>query len=321
MFALTFLLALPLAVAMRGAIETHLGRSVVAAAVADGVDNDWWQEFAQSAAPREGVPYELATTLTPSVIGFAAVLENISGLVEARQPVTPVAAALAAYMLGWLFLSGGILDRYARQRPTRAHGFFAACGVYFFRFLRLGIIAGLAYWLLFTYAGEWLIADLFADINRDLGSERTAMLWAFALYGTLGLLLLIVNLVIDYAKVRAVVEDRRSMLFALIAAIGFIARNPGRVIGLYALNALAFLLLLAVWMLVAPGAGGAGAGMWMGFFAGQLYLLARLAMKLQFLASQTALFQHSLAHAGYVASGSPAWPEAPIVEGVASPSA
>ncbi|MGE0446280.1 MAG: hypothetical protein AB7P99_13710, partial [Vicinamibacterales bacterium] len=184
MFALTFLLALPLAVAMRGAIETHLGRSVVAAAVADGVDNDWWQEFAQSAAPREGVPYELATTLTPSVIGFAAVLENISGLVEARQPVTPVAAALAAYMLGWLFLSGGILDRYARQRPMRAHGFFAACGVYFFRFLRLGIIAGLAYWLLFTYAGEWLIADLFADINRDLGSERTAMLWAFALYGT-----------------------------------------------------------------------------------------------------------------------------------------
>lgn len=309
-FALTFLLALPLAVAMRGAIENHLGRSVVAAAVADGVDNDWWQEFLGQATG-------LSSTFTPSVIGFAAVLDNISSLVEARQPVTPVAAALAAYMLGWLFLSGGILDRYARQRPTRAHGFFAACGVYFFRFLRLGIIAGLAYWLLFTYAGGWLISDLFADINRDLGSERTAMLWGFALYGTLGLLMLFVNVVIDYAKVRAVVEDRRSMLFAVVAAIGFIARNPGRVLGLYTLNALVFLLVLTIWMLVAPGAGGAGAGMWLGFAAGQIYLLARLAMKLQFLASQTALFQHSLAHAGYVVSAAPAWPEAPVVEGVA----
>ena len=32
------------------------------------------------------------------------------------------------------------------QRPTRAHGFFSACGAYFFRFLRLGLVAGLAYW-------------------------------------------------------------------------------------------------------------------------------------------------------------------------------
>ena len=32
--------------------------------------------------------------------------------------------------IGWTFLAGGIIDRYARQRPTRAHGFFAAGGVY-----------------------------------------------------------------------------------------------------------------------------------------------------------------------------------------------
>jgi hypothetical protein len=313
-FGLTFFLALPLAISLRGTIETHLGRSLTANAVADGVDNDWWQEFAGQAAG-------LGTTFTPSVIGFAAVLDNVSGIADARAPIAPVAAALAAYLLGWLFLSGGIVDRYARRRPTHMHGFFAACGGYFFRFLRLGLAAGLAYWFLFAYVHEWLFADLFADVNRDLAAEGIAMRWRFGLYAVFGLLLAAVNVVFDYAKVRAVVEDRRSMVFAITAAIGFIAHNPGRVLGLYALNTLVFLVILAVWMLVAPGAGGSGASMWLGFAAGQLYLLARLAMKLQFAASQTALFQQSLAHAGYVVSAAPAWPEAPIVEGFAGNSA
>ena len=41
--------------------------------------------------------------------------------------------------------------------------------------------------------------------------------------------------------------------------------------------------------------------MWLAFLAAQLFVLARLALKLQFVASQTALFQASLAHARYVA--------------------
>ena len=56
--------------------------------------------------------------------------------------------ALALGLLLWLFLSGGLLDRYARRRRGGARGFFGACGVFFFRFLRLGLLAGLAYALL-----------------------------------------------------------------------------------------------------------------------------------------------------------------------------
>ena len=57
--------------------------------------------------------------------------------------------------------------------------------------------------------------------------------------------------------------------------------------------------------------------MWTAFVAGQLYLLARLAIKLQFLASQTALFQSHLAHATYTAAPAPAWPESPAAEVIA----
>ena len=49
---------------------------------------------------------------------------------------------------------------------------------------------------------------------------------------------------------------------------------------------------------------------------GQLYIAARLAVKLQFYASQTALFQGLLAHAGYIARPVTAWPESPAVEAI-----
>ena len=306
-FVLTFVLAAPLAITMRGVLQDHLGRSLEAGAQADGVNYDWWQEFTAQASG-------LGTSFTPSVIGFAAVLDNVSAILDGQGEIFPIAAALATYLLAWVFLSGGIVDRYARQRPTRAHGFFSASGTFFFRFLRLAIVAGAVYWFLFAYVHEWLFADVYADINRDLGVERTAMAWRFGFYAVFALLLAAANILFDYAKVRAVVEDRRSMLGALVASVAFIRRRPGRVTGLYLANALLFLVLLGVWALVAPGAGGTGASMWLAFVGGQLYLLARLVLKLQFIASQTALFQHSLAHASYVAAPVVAWPESPAVE-------
>jgi hypothetical protein len=306
-FLLTVVMALPLALTLRGALDEHLGASLAAASAADAVNYDWWQEFQSQAAG-------LGTTFTPSVIGFAAALDNVSGLMDARAKIAPIAAVVGAYILVWTFLTGGIIDRFARQRPTRAHGFFAAGGVFFFRFLRLAVMAGLAYWFLFGVVHEWLFDDVFPDVTRDVNVERTAFLWRAALYALFGVLLVAVNVLLDYTKIRAVVEDRRSMMLALVASGRFLVRHGGRVVGLYALNALVFVTLMAIWALLAPGAGGAGASMWLGFVLAQMYLIARLFLKLHFIASQTALFQATLAHAGYTAAPAPAWPESPSAE-------
>jgi hypothetical protein len=306
-FLVTYVMAIPLALTLRGMLDGHLGSSLAAGAAADAVNYDWWQEFQSQAAG-------LGATFSPSVIGFAAPLDNISSVLDARSKIAPVSAVLGAYLLVWTFLSGGIVDRLARQRPTHAHGFFAAGGVFFFRFLRLAAIAGLAYWLLFGVVHRWLFEDLFESITRDVNVERTAFLWRAALYAAFGALLVAVNVLFDYTKIRAVVEDRRSMILALAASARFIVRHRGRVLGLYALNALTFLALMAIWAVLAPGAGGAGAPMWVGFAAAQVYLLARLFLKLHFIASQTALFQATLAHAGYTAAPAPAWPESPSAE-------
>ena len=306
-FVVTLLAAAPLAIAMRGTIEAHLGRSLVANQVADGVDTDWWQEFAAQASG-------LGTTFRTSIIGFAATLDNISGVLDGEGQQATIIGALGVYLLAWLFLSGGIIDRYARQRPTRAHGFFSAAGVYVWRFLRLGIIAGVVYWFLFAYVHAWLFDDLYERMTRDLSVERDAFVWRAGLYLVFGGLLVVVNAIVDYTKIRIVVEDRRSAVGSLLAAVAFVARNIGRVAGLYAINALVFVVLVVVWAMVAPGAGGVGLSMWLGLVAGQAWVLARLILKLQFLASQTALFQQSLAHATYTAAPALVWPESAAAE-------
>src|SRR6185503_15073724 len=100
--------------------------------------------------------------------------------------------------------------------------------------------------------------------------------WRVALYVVFGLALVIVNVIFDYAKIRIVVEDRRSALGALSAAMRFVWRRRVRVTGLYALNGVAFLILMAIWAAIDSRA----------FVVAQIYLLVRLALKLQFLASE-----------------------------------
>jgi hypothetical protein len=305
--ALSVGLALPFALAVRDQIAAQLGSSLAAGALADGVNNDWWSEFTAQATG-------LGATFTPSIIGFASTLDTLSRVLDARYPPATLMWLLAGYLALWTFLSGGILDRYARQRPTRAHGFFSACGRLWFRLARLTALAGFVYWLLFKYVHPWLFLDVLRDLTRGLGVERSSFLWRLLFYVVFGVVLLTINLVFDYARVRLVVEDRRSALGAVRGSLRFLWNHPLQVTALYALNGLGVVLLLALWSVASPGVYGTGLAMWTAFAAGQLYLVARLVLKLHFLASQTALFQSLLAHAGYSAAPAPAWPESPAAE-------
>ena len=74
--------------------------------------------------------------------------------------------------------------------------------------------------------------------------------------------------------------------------------------------------LVASYALIAPGAGGAGLSMWLALAVGQLYVVARLWVKLVFWASEIALFQSRLAHAGYVARPEARWPESPAADAI-----
>ena len=313
-FVVTLLVALPAGRAIEESISGGLGNSLDAGQMAAGVDGDWWARFSETATG-------LGRTFTPTIIGFGAVLDNLSRFLDNGTLSVSLLGLVVAYLAVWLFLIGGILDRYARMRPTRSQAFFGACGAFFLRFLRLGLIGAIGYLFLFGWVHAWLLTDFFGWATRDLTVERTAFVIRVALYAVFLGLAAFWNVVMDYAKIRAVVEDRYSMLGAFLAGWRFVVSHPLKTGGLYLLNALAFLAVILIYALIAPGAAGSGAVAWTAFAIGQVYLLARLAVKLAFYASQTSLFQRSLAHLAYTAAPEPIWPESPAAESMVNAAA
>lgn len=300
----TVLLALPLAFALHGQISEHLGSSMAAKSVAESVNYDWWNEFlAQTAG--------VGQSFVPAILGFAAVIKNLSGVADAEGVPAVMASVVASQLIVSMFLIGGVLDRLARDRAVGAGAFFSACGVYFVRFFRLGIMAAVVYWLLFVWLHTWLFDVLYPRLISNLTVERTAFAYRVVLYAIFAVPVVFANLAFDYAKVRAVVEDRRSMIAALGAGVRFVLRNPAT-LGLYALNTLLFLLVIGLYFVVAPG----GSSNLLAFAIGQIYIVLRVVVRLQFAASQTALFQGRLAHAGYVARPVPKWPDSPAAEAI-----
>ena len=232
-----------------------------------------------------------------------------------------LALVIAGHLLISIFVLGGVLDRLSRDRPVGAAGFFSACGGYVFRLLRLMAFAGIAYAMLFLGLHAWLFDDLYPALTRDQTVERTAFAYRLALYLVFAAALASVNVLFDYAKVRIVVEDRRSAIGALVAAFRFVRRQPGAVAALYLLNTLTFFVVVGFYSLVAPGASGGRAGTLLALAVGQLYIVLRLMVRVGFSATQIALFQSRLAHAGYTARRAAIWPDSPAAEALAVMSA
>lgn len=281
-------LALPLAVVVHDAIRADLGASTVDQRLREGFDMEWYGEF-DYAHPR-GV----AASFGPQVIGPLPVLVNLEAWLDGnilRQPPAILAAG-AGLLLVWAFFAGGILDRYAHPggEHTRAR-LFRTGGEYWFRYLRLLVLSLLLYFLVFGGIVNPLQQRL-GDWTRDVLAERTVMLLTALAYLLAGVLLVVIGAAMDYAKIALVADQRRSAVLAMLRGFRFVVSRPGKTLGLYLLLAAVAGLAMLLYARFAPGAGQAGAAGLLGaFLCGQLYILARIGIKLWFLASQTALYQ------------------------------
>jgi hypothetical protein len=244
--------------------------------------------------------YAAFASTVPHLTTLPALLAGTSG-----PPGTAILVQVWSLMLrpGWLvlwaFLSGGILDRYARDRATRARGFFGACGAHFPAMLRLGF-------------GELFVDAIVVFVLLTATAGRESPSAAAAV-----ILLLLFNVVVVYARVRIVVEDRRSAIGAVLASGRFIRRNAAACL-LY--GAFAVFLILPCWLLntsVTPTWPPPG---WLTLVAGEVAVAALLFVSLALLASGTALFQARLAHAAYTAAPTIEWPESPAAEAITNAS-
>ena len=196
----------------------------------------------------------LGTTFVPSILGFGAVLDNLSAFLDNQPMAATIAGATAAWLVLWSFLSGGVLDRYARSgRRARTDSLPRAAPT-------SGASPGSAFSPGSSTVSVRRRAPLDSfDIVLSLGdAERhrrahRRLRFARCCYLVFGMLLVLCNVVFDYARIRIVVEDRRSAIGALVAGARFVRRHPAT-LRLYLLNACCFVLLALIYALVAPGA-------------------------------------------------------------------
>ncbi|MBI2822467.1 MAG: hypothetical protein HYX74_09605, partial [Acidobacteria bacterium] len=128
------------------------------------------------------------------------------------------------------------------------------------------------------------------DWTRDWTSERLILFPNVAAYAVVFVVLVFINMAFDYAKIHTVLQDRKNMLAAASRGVGFVLAHPIRTFGLYGAAGLLGILVVATYAVVAPGANQSTVTTVVAaFLAGQLYLLARIWVKLVFLGSQTAL--------------------------------
>jgi hypothetical protein len=270
----------------------------VQADLAAGWEPTWFGEFEAEARGFE-------RTFGPAVVGAGAFLKNLEGWWSGRV-LTPgfggwgLLAAGVGYALLWALLLGGAIDHLVGSSPDPgARGasrrlalgrFFGAGGRTFFRFVRLAVLSGVLYLLI--YLGARRMFGWMEEAARDVTVERTVLIWVALGAALVVLLLTIVRVAFDYAKIAVVTEDRRSALGAAWEGLRFVAGRPVRTLGLFWILTAVGLLLLWVYGMVAPTAGpGTWIGVLLAFLLGQLALATRLFLRLAVLGGEVGLYQ------------------------------
>lgn len=250
-------------------------------------------------------------TFTLEMLGFGGVLQAVSALVNGESLPAELLGPLGLYLLLWVFVSGGIIDRMARARPLGADVFMATSGRFFLRLARFTVTAWAVYWALF----RWLYPLVFETLVPWMAGGAPSESRLFVVQGGGYVLFLAVlgafTLVADVARVRLVVEDRVSALASWSAGWRFVRRRPGRLAWLFLLNLAGQLVIARLWLQLLPGE---NAPEWLVLGGSSLFLVTRLWARVTFIASEVVFFQGELAHATYTSAPEPRWPDSAAVE-------
>ena len=285
LWIVNLVVALPFAALMASSLGESIGDSLVEEKLRRGFDMGWYGEFSAEAKGIE-------QTFTPSIVGAGAFFDNIEAWFNGKLfELTPGLVGVGmVYALVWTLFLGGIFHRFSPGAGLfRLGEFFNQGGAFFFRYLRLALVSAVLYYGVYQFAA-WLFSKI-AEISREVTVEENVFAYVVAGSMLVVFMLTFVNMAFDYAKIATYRENRRSMLVATLTGFGFVLSNLGRTLTLYyGLGAIGIVLLL-LYHSIAPGVSQATTvSVAFAFLVGQAYLVAKLALRLTFYASQMTLY-------------------------------
>jgi hypothetical protein len=196
------------------------------------------------------------------------------------------------YLVLHVFLSGGIVGRLLdREGSSKLESFFADSGRYFWRYVRIFLLS-LVFWVLTFGVVLSLLSALIRPLMENAWTEWLPLILSNVHFLIALLLLSIVHMIVDYARIAVVSDGERSIVKALRHALRFLGTRFFRAWGIYVLLVVLTLAGTVVFYVVlgrfaAPGLAGVVASLvWM-----QLYVLFRLWMRTVFVAAQAEYYR------------------------------
>lgn len=209
------------------------------------------------------------------------------------------------YTVVTLLTTGGTLAVFAStERRFNAPLFFRGCGVYFWRFFRLLILA-LIFYGIFVVGFNNLLARLLTFLTRTWTQEKFVLLLSWMRLLTVAFLFLVVNMIFDYAKVRMVIDDKRSAVGSTVKSIKFVLKNFRKTFALFLFCVLMGLIIIAIYNPLEQWLPQNGKrGVILVFLLQELFILARVYVRLTFFSGEVLLYDEMMRPSLVPAEGS-----------------
>lgn len=196
------------------------------------------------------------------------------------------------FLVLYVFLNGGIIGRLLDRegRPT-LQAFFADCGRYFWPFVRLFLVS-LVFLILTFGVLLRLLSALISHFIENARTEWTSVILSNVHLLIALLLLSVVHMVFDYARIAVVADEEPKVFKSLIHSLKFIKKRFFRSWAIYLLIVAGFLAGTALFYAVQGLlAGPTVPFVLLGFFWMQLYVVFRIWTKTLFFAAQAEFYR------------------------------
>lgn len=279
--AAMLIIAIPFGAVLGVRLQQSLAQQQPLAHGATEIDADWWQEFVEHA---DGI----AATFTPTIIGFAAPLDNLSALLDGTHRPLILMVPITIAIVVWAFIWGAALDRFAHG--AAGAGLWRAGVRTLAPYTAISALAAALVLLLYYTVHPLLFGVLGDRLRMAAADERSAFAARVVLYLIFGSLLIAISIIADYARIRLVVSPRLPARIAIAESWRFVRAHAGPVFGLYLANGALFVMVLAAYGTLEV-AGNVQLGGWRGIVMAQAYIIARIIIRLTFGASEWRLFR------------------------------
>lgn len=272
-------------------LHDKVGHLLVRDQLASGFNFSWWSSFNLSA---DG----LEATIRPSLSGgYGPLFDNLELLLTgdfAGYGWFVLFIALV-YLFVAAFFNGGFIATVSGERhPSSVSRFFAASGQFFHHMAALATTAVVLFFLFYKVIQPTLFS--LADSLTSHASQP--VIWIANLVGYIVVLVLVflITLIFDYAKVIVIVEKKQSSWLCLWLSLKFIFKNFAKTVGMNAaLLGIAAALTIVGGAVISLVTASQFLLLVLAILVQQLYIVLKIGMRLTFYGAEVSLYQAQLA--------------------------